>query len=147
MNSKGDTVISRQYRNSVSVVSLDLFRRSVVAAKETGTRPPVTMMGEESFLYTRHRNLYFVAITNSNINPAMVFEFLFQKIKILQAYLGPDFDEGHIRANMTLLYELFDEVMDFGYPQNCAIDVLKLFLGAKKQVQETEPSQLTRVVS
>ena len=48
---------------------------------------------------------------------------------------------------MTLLYELFDEVMDFGYPQNCAIDVLKLFLGDKKQAQEQEPSQLTSQIT
>lgn len=105
----------------------------------------MTNIDSSSFLYTRHRNLYFVALTNANVNPALVFEFLFQKIKILKAYLGEDFDESHIRNNMTLIYELFDEVMDFGYPQNCAIDVLKLFLGEKKGVQETEPSQVSVV--
>ena len=61
--------------------------------------------------------MYFVALTRANVNPALVFEYLFQLIKILKAYLGEDFDENHMRNNMTLIYELMDETMDFGYPQ------------------------------
>lgn len=26
------------------------------------------------------------------------------------------------------MYELLDETMDYGYPQNCAIDVLKMYI-------------------
>jgi AP-2 complex subunit mu-1 len=69
-----------------------------------------------------------VALTRSNVNPALVFEYLFQKIRILKAYLGEDFDENSMRNNMTLIYELMDETMDFGYPQNCAVDVLRLYI-------------------
>ena len=28
----------------------------------------------------------------------------------------------------TLVYELLDEIIDFGYPQNAALDVLKLYI-------------------
>lgn len=61
--------------------------------------------------------MYFVALTRSNVNPALVFEYIFSLIKILKAYLGEDFDENNMRNNMTLIYELMDETMDFGYPQ------------------------------
>jgi len=61
--------------------------------------------------------MYFVALTRSNVNPALAFEYMFQLIKILKAYLGEDFDENNMRNNMTLIYELMDETMDFGYPQ------------------------------
>jgi len=89
----------------------------VVAAKETGTEAPVKRIENCSFLYTRHLNMYFVALTRSNVNPALAFEYMFQLIKILKAYLGEDFDENSMRNNMTLIYELMDETMDFGYPQ------------------------------
>lgn len=89
----------------------------VVAAKETGTEAPVKRIENCSFLYTRHLNMYFVALTRSNVNPALVFEYIFQLIRILKAYLGEDFDENSMRNNMTLIYELMDETMDFGYPQ------------------------------
>ena len=88
-------------------------------------------------------------MTRSNVNPALVFEYLKQKVLILKAYLGDKFDESNIRNNMTLLYELLDETMDFGYPQNCAIDVLRLYinLGSVKQQEIVEPSQLTSQIT
>ena len=93
--------------------------------------------------------MYFVALTKSNVNPALVFEYLFQKIKILKAYLGDDFDENSMRNNMTLIYELMDETMDFGYPQNCAVDVLRLYinLGNMRPQDEPSPSQLTSQIT
>ena len=54
----------------------------------------------------------------------------------LQAYFGEGFDEDAIRNHFTLVYELMDETMDFGYPQNCAIEVLRQYinLGTVQQV-------------
>ena len=126
-----------------------LFETQVIAAKETGTQAPVKRIENCSFLYTRHLNMYFVALTRSNVNPALVFEYLFQKIRILKAYLGEDFDENSMRNNMTLIYELMDETMDFGYPQNCAVDVLRLYinLGNIRQQDEPDTSQLTSQIT
>merc|ERR1719438_387716 len=147
LNQKGDILISRQYRDDVSRTAADSFRLQVIAAKETGS--PVKIIENCSFLYTRHDKMYFVAVTRSNVNPALVFEYLFQKIKILKAYLGDEFDENSMRNHMTLIYELMDETMDFGYPQNCAVDVLRLYinLGSIKPQDEPEPSQLTSQIT
>jgi len=149
LNQKGDIMISRQYRDDVSRAAADSFRLQVIAAKETGTQAPVKRIENCSFLYTRHLNMYFVALTRSNVNPALVFEYLFQKIRILKAYLGEEFDENSMRNNMTLIYELMDETMDFGYPQNCAVDVLRLYinLGNVRPQDEPEPSQLTSQIT
>lgn len=121
----------------------------MIAAKETGTQAPVKRIENCSFLYTRHLNMYFVALTRANVNPSLVFEYLFQKIRILKAYLGDEFDENSMRNNMTLIYELMDETMDFGYPQNCAVDVLRLYinLGNVRPQDEPEPSQLTSQIT
>jgi AP-2 complex subunit mu-1 len=149
LNQKGDIMISRQYRDDVSRAAADSFRLQVIAAKETGTQAPVKRIENCSFLYTRHLNMYFVALTRSNVNPALVFEYLFQKIRILKAYLGEDFDENSMRNNMTLIYELMDETMDFGYPQNCAVDVLRLYinLGNIRPQDEPDTSELTSQIT
>eukprot|EP00980_Cylindrotheca_fusiformis_P028845 scaffold22658_cov214-Cylindrotheca_fusiformis.AAC.1 len=122
LNQKGDIMISRQYRDDVSRAVADAFRLQVVATKNTGTESPVKRIENSSFMYTRHLNMFFVAVTRSNVNPALVFEYLYQFIRILKGYLGDEFDENTMRNNMTLIYELMDETMDFGYPQNCAVD-------------------------
>eukprot|EP00638_Chattonella_subsalsa_P004203 CAMPEP_0117767516 /NCGR_PEP_ID=MMETSP0947-20121206/21682_1 /TAXON_ID=44440 /ORGANISM="Chattonella subsalsa, Strain CCMP2191" /LENGTH=248 /DNA_ID=CAMNT_0005591233 /DNA_START=89 /DNA_END=832 /DNA_ORIENTATION=+ len=51
---------------------------------------------------------------------------------------------------MTLVYELLDETLDFGYPQLLAIDVLRTFINlgtVSVDEAETEPSQLTAQIT
>ena len=108
VNVKGEPIISRYYRDDVSDAAMKAFGTKVIASKETGTAPPVKIVDGASFLYCRHDNLYFVAVTRSNVNPAVVFEYLFNWIRILKSYLGEDFGEELIKKEMTLLYELLD---------------------------------------
>lgn len=60
------------HSDDVGRAAADSFRLQVVAAKETGTEAPVKRIENCSFLYTRHLNMYFVALTRSNVNPALV---------------------------------------------------------------------------
>ena len=108
VNHKGEVVISRQFRDDITRSTAEVFGSKVVATKETGSLPPVKIIDGASFLYTRHSNLYFVAVTRSNVNPALVFEFLFQWVRILKSYLTDNFGEEQVRNTMTLLYELMD---------------------------------------
>lgn len=86
-------------------------------------------------MYMRHKNLYLVAATRANPNCGMIFEYLLQKVRILKSYLGEDFDDESVQGSFTLIYELMDETMDYGYPQNCSIDVLKLYINLGSVVQ------------
>jgi AP-2 complex subunit mu-1 len=88
-----------------------------------------------SFAYIRHSNVFFVAATRANPNTFLMLEYLFQKLRILQSYLGEDVNDEAIQSNFTLVYELFDETMDYGYPQNCAIDVLRLYINLGSVMQ------------
>ena len=58
----------------------------------------------------------------------MSFHFLYTMVDIFKGYFDEDFDEDSLRDNFTLVYELLDEMLDFGYPQNCALDVLKMYI-------------------
>ncbi len=100
----------------------------MIATKSTGSNPPVVQMEGTSFVYIRHKNLFLVAATRSNPNAVLIFEYLLQMIRIFKAYLGEEFTDESLHANFTLVYELFDETMDYGYSQNCSVDVLKLYI-------------------
>ena len=127
-NQKGDEVVSRTYRNDVLQQHVDSFRDKIIIQKATGQHAPVVVIEGTTFVYTRHTNLFIVAATKAHPNVAMLFEYLYQKLRILKSYLGEHFDDESLRSNFTLLFELFDETMDYGNPQNCAIDVLKLYI-------------------
>ena len=49
-------------------------------------------------------------------------------IGVFKSYFGGVFDEETVRNNFVLIYELLDECCDYGYPQNCASDVLKKYI-------------------
>ena len=149
LNHKGDVVIYRVYRDDVRRTSADDFCRLVVAKKEANNQPPISVIGGSSFLYTRHHGIYFIAISNSNVNPALVFQYLYQLIRIFGAYFGKKWDESAIRDNFTLVYELLDETLDFGYPQNSSIDVLRLYinLGTVQRLPDQDPTKLTSQIT
>ena len=84
INAKGDIVISRVYRDDDTINSANSFRMKVIAAKETGSDPPIKQINKTHFLYIRHRNMFFVAVTTANANASLCFEFLMAMIKIFQ---------------------------------------------------------------
>lgn len=87
----------------------------MLAAKEF--RSPVQIFEKASFFHIRSSNVYLVAATRENVNASMVFQFLFALVGVFKGYFGGTFEEDTVRDNFPLVYELLDEVMDFGYPQ------------------------------
>lgn len=87
-----------------------------------------------------------VATTIKNANVALIFQFLHRVVdvsgaetikflvyhlqdhncihKVFREYFK-ELEEESIRDNFVLLYELLDEVMDFGYPQTTESKILK----------------------
>lgn len=118
------------YRSDIPRSSIDAFRSKIIATKSTGSFPPVTIIDGTSFAYIRHRNLFLIAATRSNPNILLILEYLLQFVRIIKSYLGEKFTDEDLKANFTLVYELFDETMDYGYPQSCSIDVLKLYINS-----------------
>ena len=69
----------------------------------------------------------FLQVTKQNVNAAMVFEFLLKMCDVMQAYFGK-ISEENVKNNFVLIYELLDELLDFGYPQNTDTGILKTFI-------------------
>jgi len=42
--------------------------------------------------------------------------FLHKAVEVFKSYFKGEFDENHLRKNFVLVYELLDEIMDFGFP-------------------------------
>ena len=92
-------------------------------------------------MYVRQKNIYLVAATKQNTNAIMMFEYLFQKLRIIKSYLGEDVDDEAIQGSFTLIYELLDETMDYGYPQTTSIDVLRLYINLGEVVHEVSVNE------
>merc|ERR1719322_1489816 len=67
---------------------------------------------------------------------------------VMQAYFGK-ISEENVKNNFVLIYELLDELLDFGYPQNTDTGILKTFItqqgieSASREEQAAITSQVT----
>ncbi|PHH80509.1 hypothetical protein CDD80_1276 [Ophiocordyceps camponoti-rufipedis] len=142
-NQKGENLIFRAFRNDCRPRLADVFRIQVISNAQV--RSPILTLGSTTFSHVKHENIYLVAITKSNANAALVFEFLYRLIQLGKGYFGK-FDEEAVKNNFVLVYELLDEIIDFGYPQNTETDTLKMYItteGVKSEVKPQDTSKIT----
>jgi AP-2 complex subunit mu-1 len=146
LNSRGDVLISRVFRDEISRGVADTFRLQVLNAKEV--RSPISHVGATSLLHVREGEIYLLAATKQNVNCCLVFELLNKLVTVFKSYFGGKFDEDRIRKNFVLIYELLDEILDYGYPQNTGTDALKLYITqGKTRRTETETAQEEEKIS
>ncbi|XP_003748524.1 AP-2 complex subunit mu [Galendromus occidentalis] len=146
-NHKGEVLISRVYRDDIGRNAVDAFRVNVIHARQQ-VRSPVTNIARTSFFHIKRANIWLAAVTKQNVNAAMVFEFLLKMCEVMQSYFGK-LSEENVKNNFVLIYELLDEILDFGYPQNTDTGILKTFItqqGIKSATKE-EQAQITSQVT
>ena len=101
------------------------------------------------YLYIRHNNLYLLALTKRNTNAAEILLFLHKIVEVFTEYFK-ELEEESIRDNFVVIYELLDEMMDFGYPQTTETKILQEYItqeSHKLEVQARPPIAVTNAVS
>ncbi|KAL1858801.1 hypothetical protein VTK73DRAFT_7798 [Phialemonium thermophilum] len=144
-NQKGENLIFRAFRNDCRPRLADVFRIQVISNPQV--RSPILTLGSTTFSHVKHENIYLVAVTKSNANAALVFEFLYRLIQLGRGYFGK-FDEEAVKSNFVLVYELLDEIIDFGYPQNTETDTLKMYItteGVKSERAAAEDARASKI--
>ncbi|CCD25185.1 Apm1p NDAI_0E03680 [Naumovozyma dairenensis CBS 421] len=155
---KGRPLLSRKYRDDIPLTAIDKFA-SLLAdlEEESSVIPPCLTYNNTQYLFIQHSDIYLVAITNLlRTNIAEVFAFLYKIIDVLGDYLKT-VEEESIRDNYVIIYELLDELMDYGIPQITETKMLKQYItqksfklvkaAKKKQNAARPPSALTDSVS
>lgn len=139
LDMKGKALISRNYRGDTDTSVIDKFLPLVLEMEEEGQVAPILVHEKVTFVYIKHNNLYLVATTIKNANVALIFQFLHRVVDVFREYFK-ELEEESIRDNFVLLYELLDEVMDFGYPQTTESKILKEFITQESHRLEVTPS-------
>lgn len=67
-------------------------------------------------MFTKVNDIYLIACTKMNVNPAIVFELLYKIKDICLLYFGEELKDTVIKNNIILIYEILDEMIDFGVP-------------------------------
>ena len=111
----GHTIVHKDYRGDVPKEAPEIFLRKVVEKQDT----PVFQVDGVNYICVRKNGLFFMCTTVYNVSPAFVIELLTQLTKVCKDYIGV-LNEESLRKNFTLIYELVDEILDFGWPQSAS---------------------------
>ncbi|KAG6648738.1 AP-4 complex subunit mu isoform X1 [Carya illinoinensis] len=129
LSQRGDNIVFRDYRGEVQKGSAEIFFRKVKFWKEDGQEeaPPVFNVDGVNYFHVKVVGLLFVATTRVNVSPSLVLELLQRIAHVIKDYLGI-LNEDSLRKNFVLVYELLDEVIDFGYVQITSTEMLKSYV-------------------
>ncbi|CAK7273976.1 AP-1 adaptor complex mu subunit Apm1 [Sporothrix epigloea] len=147
---KGKTLLARNYRGDIPMSAVEKFPVLLSEAEEESSAVPPCFSHEGiNYLYIRHNNLYLLALTKRNTNAAEILLFLHKIVDVFTEYFKA-LEEESIRDNFVIIYELLDEMMDFGYPQTTESKILQEYItqeSHKLEVQARPPIAVTNAVS
>uniref|UniRef100_A0A674DZZ9 Adaptor related protein complex 1 subunit mu 3 n=1 Tax=Salmo trutta TaxID=8032 RepID=A0A674DZZ9_SALTR len=148
--SDGHVLISRNYMGNMDMNEVDHFMPIMMTMEEDADSSPLVTHGSAHFLWIKHRNLYLVAMTKKNANAALVYSFLYKMVEVFKEYFK-ELEEESFRDNFVTVYELMDEIMDFGFPQTTDSKILQEYItqqGHKLSVGAPRPpATVTNAVS
>ncbi|CAD8094722.1 unnamed protein product [Paramecium sonneborni] len=136
INQKGEILIYRVYKDDINRNEIIQFCAKMIATKEN-KESPIINIDQTSFIHISIKDIIILATTKIDVNVAMVLEFLYQLTKICKAYFQGNLDENCIRKSFVLIYEILDEVLDYGIPQIADANLLQKFIQEGGIQQET----------
>lgn len=141
---KGKPLIQRSYRDDVPASYVERFLTLVLDIEEDSGQQVTPCFSNQgvNYMHIRHSNLYrtffsslsntlysispcsVLALSKRNTNAAEIILFLHRLTQVLIEYFK-ELEEESIRDNFVIIYELMDEMMDFGYPQTTESKILQ----------------------
>ncbi|CAP31321.2 Protein CBR-APM-1 [Caenorhabditis briggsae] len=145
---KGNVVISRNYRGDVDMSCIEKFMPLLVEKEDEGTASPVLVHQGISYTYIKYMNVYLVTVSKKNTNVILVLSALYKIVEVFCEYFKT-LEEEAVRDNFVIIYELFDEMLDFGYPQTTESKILQEFITQQSNRLESvrPPMAVTNAVS
>ncbi|KAJ8438529.1 hypothetical protein Cgig2_024618 [Carnegiea gigantea] len=147
---KGRVLIWRDYRGDVSAVQAERFFTKLIEKEgDPQSQDPVVHDNGITYMFVQHNNVYLMAAARQNCNAASILLFLHRVVDVFKHYFE-ELEEESLRDNFVVVYELLDEIMDFGYPQFTEAKILSEFIKTdayRMEVTQRPPMAVTNAVS
>ncbi|CAD5221033.1 unnamed protein product [Bursaphelenchus okinawaensis] len=135
---KGNVIMSRNYRGDVEMTEIEKFMPLMMEKEDEGKVSPVLERDGLSYIYIKHMNIYLVSMSRKNANATLILSFLYKCVDVFTSYFK-DLEEESVRDNFVVIYELLDEMMDFGYPQTTEPRILQEYITQETHQLEIAP--------
>lgn len=87
--------------------------------------------------------LSYLAVCPAEVSPLLVLEFLHRVANIFVEYFGPPADESAIKDNFSTVYQLLEEMVDYGWPLTTEPNALKAMIRPPTMMSKLLQTSLT----
>uniref|UniRef100_A0A2N9GUZ0 MHD domain-containing protein n=1 Tax=Fagus sylvatica TaxID=28930 RepID=A0A2N9GUZ0_FAGSY len=147
---KGRVLIWRDYRGDVSAAQAErFFTKFIDREGDAESQDPVVYDNGVTYMFIQHNNVYLMSASRQNCNAASLLLFLHRIVDVFKHYFE-ELEEESLRDNFVVVYELLDEMMDFGFPQYTEAKILSEFIKTdayRMEVTQRPPMAVTNAVS
>ena len=127
LDNKGQPLIARSYRGDLNFAVDKVFSLRVLEEPEDAKITPVFEHEGHTLVWMRHNDVYLVTTSRLNCMPALHIRFMEKAVEVFNGYFNA-VNEESVRDNFVIIYELLDEMADFGYPQYTEEKILQEFV-------------------
>lgn len=146
----GEVLIERHFRGTVtsrSVVNFFWDKASQSVNHHGGVSATTSLLNEEHYdtvppvmevpesdqgtLYVisiLRDGLTYLAVCPAEVSPLLIIEFLHRVANIFVEYFGSPADESAIKDNFSTVYQLLEEMVDYGWPLTTEPNALKAMI-------------------
>ncbi|XP_036363231.1 AP-4 complex subunit mu isoform X1 [Octopus sinensis] len=123
---RGDILIHKKYRFDLDFDPKVIFLKKLRAVGNEHLLPHFKE-DDVTFCHIKRNGLFIMAVTTCNMSPIFLVEFLTRFFLICKDFCGV-VSEDAIRANVLLIYEILNEILEFGYIQLATTDKIKPYI-------------------
>ncbi|KAJ3441328.1 ap-4 complex subunit mu-1 [Anaeramoeba flamelloides] len=138
LSSRGDKIIYRNLKKEIKHNSPEILFRKLKFS-ETDC-PPIFNEDGINYVFVNLQEIFFCCTSVSNISASFILELLYRMIEIIKDYCQ-GINEQILRKNNLLIYELVDELIDYGLPQQTvSLQLDKFICSTPTQKKDLEKS-------
>lgn len=143
LDSRGKIILSRDYRGDIAAEASEKLVPHLEELEERGQLiRPVVYIDGIVYLHVRHADIYVVALTRHDTGVMGTILFLHRLVAVFGEYFGRLAEES-LRDNFVVVYELLDEMVDFGRVQTTETRVLQQYITQRSfQIDPNVPAKL-----
>eukprot|EP01032_Pedospumella_encystans_P015960 gene15960-18227_t len=124
ISNTGEVLIEKHWRGLTSRAVCEFFWDEVNKYENKEEMPPIVATSKYYLVSIYRSDTFLVASTTGETPPLLIIEFLHRVFEIFEEYFG-SVDEVTIKENFSTVYQLLEEMMDFGYPLTTEPNALK----------------------
>ncbi len=141
LSGTGEVLIEKHWRGLTPRTVCDYFWEQVSSYRQKDEAPPIMSHGRYYLLSIHRNNMFMLATTTVETAPLPTLEFLHRVFDTFEIYFT-SVDETNIKNNFATVYQLLEEMVDFGYPLTTEPNALRVLIKPPSII-----SRLAKVVS